>query len=69
MEIQDEFWGFTVENFEQLHKVNRPKNAVHVMKRGLELPRAVIECTLPLESTRGKTFAECTNSVFVARSL
>ena len=28
--------------------MNRPKNAVHVMKRGLELPRAVIECTLPL---------------------
>ena len=28
--------------------MNRQKNAVHVMKRGLELPRAVIECTLPL---------------------
>ena len=30
--------------------MQRQKNAVHVVKRGLELPRAVIECTLPLVS-------------------
>lgn len=30
--------------------MQRQKNTVHVVKRGLELPRAVIECTLPLVS-------------------
>ena len=28
--------------------MQRQRNAVHVVKRGLELPAAVIECTLPL---------------------
>ena len=32
--------------------MNRQKNAVHVVKRGLELPQAVIECTLPLVSQK-----------------
>ena len=32
--------------------MQRQRNAVHVIKRGLELPRAVIECTLPLMSQK-----------------
>ena len=32
--------------------MNRPKNAVHMLKRGLELPASVIECNLPLMSQK-----------------
>jgi len=32
--------------------MQRQRNAVHVVKRGLELPDAVIECTLPLVSKK-----------------
>ena len=32
--------------------MQRQRNAVHVVKRGLELPAAVIECTLPLVSQK-----------------
>ena len=32
--------------------MQRQRNAVHVVKRGLELPQAVIECTLPLMSQK-----------------